>query len=233
MSAMAPPSTSLTIVCSTVYSDQREHQSSTSMAFVRGIHRWPVNSPHKKASNAENVSIWWRHHVLTPRRLFQCDITNVIVYITQHPILAVALLDKFGSKIYSYTDFLYFCFVYTEYFKIDYMQDIIRIVTSSNGTFPTLLALCAGNTPVTNDFPPQRPVTRSFDVFFDLRLNKRLSKQSQRRWFKMPARSLWRHWNGISVFIIMVTLYLIFELYICKQYHPIWIPLVTIIWQQW
>ena len=40
-----------------------------------------------------------------------------------------------------------------------------------------LLALYAGNSPVTGEFPSQRPVTRSF-VFFDLRLNKRLSKQS-------------------------------------------------------
>ena len=47
--AMAFQITSLTIVYSTVYSgaDQRKHQSSTSLAFVRGIHRWPVNSPHK------------------------------------------------------------------------------------------------------------------------------------------------------------------------------------------
>ena len=41
-----------------------------------------------------------------------------------------------------------------------------------------LLAICAGNSPVTGEFPAQRPVTRSRDVFFDLRLNKRLSKQS-------------------------------------------------------
>ena len=47
MSAMASPITSLTIVYATVYSgaDQREHQSSASLALVRGIHRWPVNSP--------------------------------------------------------------------------------------------------------------------------------------------------------------------------------------------
>ena len=43
-----------------------------------------------------------------------------------------------------------------------------------------LLALYAGNSPVTGEFPAQRPVTRSFCVFFDLRLNKRLSKQSVR-----------------------------------------------------
>ena len=40
-------------------------------------------------------------------------------------------------------------------------------------TFSALLALCAGNSLVTGEFPAQRPVTRSFDVFFDLRLNKR------------------------------------------------------------
>ena len=49
MGAMAFQITSPTIVYSTVNSDadQRKHQSSASLAFVRGIHRWPVNSPHK------------------------------------------------------------------------------------------------------------------------------------------------------------------------------------------
>ena len=39
-------------------------------------------------------------------------------------------------------------------------------------TFSALLAICAGNSPIPGEFPAQRPVTRSFDVFFDLRLNK-------------------------------------------------------------
>ena len=43
-------------------------------------------------------------------------------------------------------------------------------------TFSALLALCAGNSPVTGEFPSQRSVTRSFDAFFDLRLYKRLRK---------------------------------------------------------
>ena len=43
--------------------------------------------------------------------------------------------------------------------------------------FSVLLAICAGNSPVTGEFPAQRPVTRTFDVFFDLQLNKPLSKQ--------------------------------------------------------
>ena len=41
-------------------------------------------------------------------------------------------------------------------------------------TFSALLAICAGNSSVTGEFPAQRPVTRSFDVFFDLHLNERL-----------------------------------------------------------
>ena len=61
--------------------------------------------------------------------------------------------------------------------------------------FSALLALCAGNLPVTGEFRAQRPVTRSFDVFFDLRPNKRLSKQSRGWRFETPSRSLWRHCN--------------------------------------
>ena len=62
-------------------------------------------------------------------------------------------------------------------------------------TFFALLALCAGNSPVTCEFPAQRPVTRSFDVFFDPRLYKRLSKQSWGWWFETPSCPLWRHCN--------------------------------------
>ena len=71
MSSMASQITSLKIVYSTIDSDadQRKHQSSASLAFVRGIHRWPVNSPHKWPCNAGNVSIWWRHHGLNIARV--------------------------------------------------------------------------------------------------------------------------------------------------------------------
>ena len=62
-------------------------------------------------------------------------------------------------------------------------------------TFAALLAICAGNSPVPGEFPAQRPVTRSFDVFFDLRMNKRLSKQSWGWWSETPDRSLWRQCN--------------------------------------
>ena len=63
-------------------------------------------------------------------------------------------------------------------------------------TFSVLLALCAGNSQDTGEFPSQRPVTRSFDVFFYLSLNKPLSKQLWGRLFETPWRSLWRYCNG-------------------------------------
>ena len=62
-------------------------------------------------------------------------------------------------------------------------------------TFSALLALCAGNSPVTGEFPARKLVTRSFDVFFDLHLNKRLSKQPWLWWIETPSGSLWHHRN--------------------------------------
>ena len=90
-------------------------------------------------------------------------------------------------------------------------------------TFSALLAICAGNSPVTGEFPAQRPVTRSFDIFFDLRLNKRLRKQSWGCWFETLSRPLWRHFNG----------------YIndqhnaaCTVYDKLWIFSPEVLWQE-
>ena len=59
-------------------------------------------------------------------------------------------------------------------------------------TFSALLAICVENSPVPGEFSTQRPVTRSFDVYFDLRPNKGLSKQLWGWWFETQ---LWRHRN--------------------------------------
>ena len=67
--------------------------------------------------------------------------------------------------------------------------------TSWNGNiFPVTGHLCGK---FTGEFPTQRPVTHSFDVLFDLRLNERLSKQSRGWWFETPTRLSWRHHNEI------------------------------------
>ena len=64
-------------------------------------------------------------------------------------------------------------------------------------TFSTLPAICAGNSSDPGEFPTQRPVTRSFDVYFDLRPNTRLSKQLWGWWFVTQSHSLWRHRNDL------------------------------------
>ena len=73
---------------------------------------------------------------------------------------------------------------------------VVYMMTSSN--WKNFRVLVGGwDSPVTGEFPSQRPVTRGVDAFFDLRLNKRLSKPSGRWWFETPSRSLWRHCDEI------------------------------------
>ena len=70
-------------------------------------------------------------------------------------------------------------------------------MTASYRNIFRVTGLCAENSPITGEFPAQRPVTRSFDAFFDLRLNKQLSKQSWGWWFETPL--LWRRCDdGLS-----------------------------------
>ena len=80
------------------------------------------------------------------------------------------------------------------------------MMTSSNGNvFRVTGPFCAGNSPVPGEFPAQRPVTRSFDVFFDLRPDKRLSKHWWGWWFETPSRPLWRHCNDFLLsFLVLI-----------------------------
>ena len=66
-------------------------------------------------------------------------------------------------------------------------------------TFSALLAICVGNSPVPGEVPAQRPVRRNFDVFFDLRQSKRVSKQWWGWWFETPSCPLWRHCNDVPL----------------------------------
>ena len=87
-----------------------------------------------------------------------------------------------------------------EYCRVDLWQDLPKarfwIMTSSNGNIFRVTGPLWGNSPATGEFPSQRPVTQSFDVFFDLCLYKRLSKQFWGWWFETPSRSLWRQCDG-------------------------------------
>ena len=90
-------------------------------------------------------------------------------------------------------------------------------------TFSALLAIGAGNSPVPGEFPTQRPVTRSIDVYFDLRPNKRLSKQSRGWWFETPSRPFWRHRNAMVHQQILVEnmLYIYMPNVLWSRYHLI------------
>ena len=68
-------------------------------------------------------------------------------------------------------------------------------MTSSNGNIFRVTGPLCGEFTGPGEFPAQRPVTRSFDVFFDLRPNKRLSKQPWGWWFETLSWSLWRQCN--------------------------------------
>ena len=79
------------------------------------------------------------------------------------------------------------------------MQSLLCIKSSwwrhQMETSSASLILSAGNSLVTGEFPSQRPMTQSFDIFIDRHLNKRLSEQSCGWISETPSRSLWRHCN--------------------------------------
>ena len=72
------------------------------------------------------------------------------------------------------------------------------MMTSSNGNIFRVTGPLCGEFTGPGEFPTQRPVTRSFDVYFDLRLNKRLCKQSRGWWFETLLCPLWCHSNGMQ-----------------------------------
>ena len=75
------------------------------------------------------------------------------------------------------------------------------MTTSSNGNISHVTGHLCGEFTGPRWIPrTQRPVTRSFDVFFDLRLNERLSEQARGWWFETLPRPLWRHSNAFSGF---------------------------------
>ena len=150
---------------------------STSMAFCEEIHRTPMDSPHSGLVMRVLIFAGWgsmghgeidEPELGLPRfktRWRSCDVTIITSPCGCRIRFNHGSLPLVGRK-----------------------TPIVYVRMSSwwrhqMETFSALLAICAGNSPVTGGFLAQRPVTRSFDVFFDLRLNKRLIKHSWCLWF--------------------------------------------------
>ena len=144
--------------------------------FVRGIHPSPVKIPRTKASRTRSFDVffdlrlnkrlskqswgWWFE---TPSQSWCRHRNDNIPLVHGHCLLHLYQLKLFNTNIWIHTNEMN-----TEKTWWRHQME----------TFSALLAFCAENSPVTGEFPTQRPVTRRFDVFFDLRLNKQLSKQS-------------------------------------------------------
>ena len=185
-SQIASQITSVTIVYSTVCSDpnQRKHQSSASRTFVRRIHRWPLDSPHKaEGSNAENVSIWWRHHIIAIRRVKNLISPANLSFVWP---FSLVLCDRRSLRA-APNHYLNQCWLIIQNGLLRTIdRDIFNLWWRHQmEKISALLAICAGNSPVTkaND--------AELWCFFYLHLNKRLSKQSWGWWFETPSRSLW------------------------------------------
>ena len=150
MSALASQITSFAVVCSTVYSssDQWKHQSSAPLAFVRGIHRWPVNSLLKgpvtrKINPLDDVimisPVFSRITSLLPGNLTRYDIIAHMSMRWSWTITATSN-DRHGVSNYRSVGCLFIS---------------LFILTTKKHQRSALLSLCEGNPPVTDGFPAQ------------------------------------------------------------------------------
>ena len=215
---MASQITSLAIVYLTGNSGagQRKYQSSASLAFVQGIHRWPVNSPHKwpvtrKIFPFDDVIIEsWKYSTHCQSCKYSTDwlstdydwlwiLTHLLIYCSIQNLSILTISRQNTLSLGCYTSIRIMSSddsthsrqskiiqLYSQWAVI-YEQQFL--MTSSNGNiFRVTGLLCAEFTG-----PHTKPVTRSFDVFFDLRIIKRISKQWWGWWFETQSCPLWRH----------------------------------------
>ena len=169
--------------------------------------------PRENARGCCNIGCpWWRHQMETVLTVFSFS-TIVFHTLTKLNQTRVSTTAANRVKYYYCQCYHYYhesiwqnvksippLFICTSLISLDAWLPKICIQTISRWrhqmeTISPLRALCEGNPPVTGGFPSQRPVTWSFDVFFDLCLKKQLSKPSRRWWIETLSRSLWRHCN--------------------------------------
>ena len=195
----------------------KESTSHQWILHVRRIHRSPVDSPHKQWSRQWSETPWcslWRHN---NKRTSQTQWSPSLVFIYDTAISSVQDRMALKFKVTVFQSIPRSSVIFDENYSSSICNKLYHIygpdcvvkssikrmsplmMTSSNGNIFRVTGLLWGEPPVTDGFPSKRQVTRSFDVFFGLRLNKRLSKHSRRQWFDTPPYSLWRHCNGICV----------------------------------
>ena len=102
----------------------------------------------------------------------------IFVSFESAPPLIYPIFDLFDAMFIRH-----YRFVKSSFLSYSNMCSYHTMMTSSNGNIFRITRPLCGEFTCPGEFPAQRPVTRSFDVFFDLRLNKRLSKQSWDWWF--------------------------------------------------
>ena len=239
MSAMSSQITSLAIVYSSDYSgtDQRKHKSSASLAFVRGIHRVTGEFSAQMANNAENVSIWWRHHDIENHHIYTKrwrSFVAVFIYlwcmcfsacfILSYPYTEYSNIHVGAIGFFFFGKWLGGFYFATRHCPIEsarydgcwwfgvqlaprHLQPPWRHrMTSASYQHQNHMKYLHDDVIKWKHFPRYWPLVREIhrssvnsphDVFFDLRLNEWLSKQSWGCWFETPLRPLWRHSNVI------------------------------------
>ena len=185
MGTMATQITSFTIVYSTFIQTQikKKYQTSASLAFVRGLHRGPVNSPHKwsetrKMSPFDDVIMFL---------VLKSEYSGISQYHGRWCYGSLRRQATNNHGIYCADQ----CFPLVQHFNYLYISTFWEERNCKTNRFREWIK----DDKVTGEFPAQRLVTRIFDIFFDLRLNKLMSKQWSGWWFETPSRPLWRHCN--------------------------------------
>ena len=145
------------------------------ICIIRNLFQQEINSYKRDHSygigevSIRCINILCNLHMVATQQYFRC--TGNAAFNTHWLLIKSSILSKY-SRINNHIPY----YSSSARFIISIAIFVALMMTSSNGNIFALLTICAGNTPVTGEFPAQRPVTRSFEVFFDLRPNKRLSK---------------------------------------------------------
>ena len=207
MGAMASQPTGVSIVylivCSGV--DQRKYQSFASLAFVRGIRQLPMNFPHKGRVTRNMFPF----DDVTMHFWNTCSVTDFYRQVLRklECIKATCAILHYNNSIGSALELLQFCAkpsILSNYIMMSWHRNAFSIAGPHDDVikwkhFPRYWTFGRGIHWSPGD-SPHKSQWRELYVFFDLRPNKRLSKQFWGWWFETPSRPLWCHCNAILCF---------------------------------